>query len=352
LAAQLDTMRRTSPALDLIDQALVDLAEGRCKRLIPAVSPQEGKTSLVAQAFPFWLLTHRPETRIVIASYELEIAARNGRYIRDEIASNDGTDGTLDLGLRVRQTDRAAASWTLEGHDGGVYCVGVGGALSGRAADVLIIDDPVKDSETAHSSVYREGAWDWWRSVARTPLGPDAAVVWVMTRWHAADLAGKLIQETAEPWRVISIPAIADSPDDPVGRAEGEPMISVRGRTLAEWESTRRTVGDYTWNALYMQRPAPLAAGIFKRDRIRYWSPLASIEGRARIDLDGRATFLETCYTFLVADLAPSTRTSADYTVIAAWAVPLDQDLVLLDLFRERIQPSGHLDAARPMFTR
>ncbi|CAN5388386.1 phage terminase large subunit [soil metagenome] len=352
LAKELDPNRRDTAALDAIDAALVDVAEGRCKRLMVFCPPQEGKTSLVGRAFPLWLLTHRPELRIVIASYEAEIALRNGRAIRDEITSNSGRDGTLDLGLRIRGSEKAAARWSLDGHEGGVYCVGIGGALSGRPADVLIIDDPVKGREEANSSVYRQRAFDWWQSVARTRLGPDAAVVLVMTRWHASDLAGMLLGDTAEPWRVLSIPAIADSPADTLGRAAGEPLVSARGRTLADWESTQRTVGDYVWSALYQQRPSPLSGGIFKREKVRYWSPMESDFDRARVDLEGATVYLDSCWVFLVADLAASTRTSADYTVIGAFAVTLDQDLILLDLHRERMLPDGHLDAARPMFHR
>jgi predicted phage terminase large subunit-like protein len=342
-----------TPALAAIDRALVDVAEGRCRRLMVMLSPQEGKTSLVAQVFPLWLLTFRPDARNAIASYEQTIAERNGRRIRDLITANDGTDSTLDMGLRVQRGDHAAARWTLEGHDGGVVCVGIGAALTGRAVTgVLVVDDPIKDHEQAMSSAYRERVYEWWRSVARTRLSPDAAVVLIMTRWHASDLAGKLLEDASEPWRVLSIPAIADSPDDPLGREIGEPMISARGRTLEDWESTRRAVGEYVWNSLYQQRPAPLEGGIFKRDRVKFWRPV-SVNGGEALDLDGRTVSLADCWTFLVADLAASTKTSADYTVIATFALWLDgQDLILLDLRRERMQPSGHLDAARPMFTR
>lgn len=353
LAHALDPTRVQTPALDLIDRELVDVAEGRTKRLMVFCPPQEGKTTAVAQDFPTWLLTHRPDTRIVIASYEAEIAARNGRRIRDTIVANDGTEGTLNLGLGIKATDRAAARWTLQDHLGGVYCVGVGGALTGRSADVLIVDDPVKDRETAESSTYRERVWDWWTSVARTRFGPDTAVVVIMTRWHSEDLAGKLLADASEQWRVVSIPAIADSPDDPLERAEGEPLVSARGRTLADWQSTRRSVGEYVWASLYQQRPAPLAGGIFKRDAVRFWSPMPADDGRRmRLDLDGRVVYLETCWRFLVADLAASVKTSADYTVIAAFGYSLDGDLIVLDLHRSRMTPDKHFDAARPMFAR
>jgi hypothetical protein len=121
LASLLDPDWRSTPALDLIDGALVEVAEGRCKRLMIMLPPQEGKTTLVARTFPLWLLTHRPETHAVIASYELETAQRIGRGIRNAIATHAGRDGGLDLGLRVQRGDHAAARWTLDGFSGGVY---------------------------------------------------------------------------------------------------------------------------------------------------------------------------------------------------------------------------------------
>jgi phage uncharacterized protein (putative large terminase), C-terminal domain len=352
LAVELDPDWRLTPALALIDEALTDVAADRCKRLIVTLGPQEGKTSIVAQFFPLWLLSHRPETHVVIASYEQQIAERSGRRIRDLITSNDGVGSTVDLGLRVKRGDHAAGRWTLQGHSGGVYSAGVGAALTGRRSDVMIIDDPTKDFEDAQSAASRRRVWEWWRTTARTRLSPNAAVVVIMTRWHAQDLVGMLLEDGSEPWRVVSIPALADSPADPLGRAEGEWLESARGRTVEDWQETRAAVGEYAFSALYQGRPAPLAGGIFNRDKVRFWSP-TSLYGREALDLDGRQADLGDCWVFLVADLAASTRTSADFTVIGTFALWLDGlDLIMLDMRRERMKPSGHLEAARPMFER
>src|SRR4051794_36926972 len=167
LAARLDPEWRMTPALKLIDDALVDVAEGRCKRLVVACPPQEGKSTLGVIAFLLWWLTFRPESRNAVASYEQEIAQRNGRRIRDLIGQWNGADGSLDLGLRVQRGDHAAARWSLQGHRGGLVCVGVGAALAGRPVDgALVIDDPTKDHEQAMSSAHRERVWHWWQSVA------------------------------------------------------------------------------------------------------------------------------------------------------------------------------------------
>lgn len=272
LAQALDPATRQTPALELIDQALVDVADGRCERLIISMPPQEGKSQRVSRRFPTWLLTRNPDSRIAVASYEHRTARRWGRAIRDDISSNGAT-----LGLAVSPLSSAADEWQLAGHGGGVYCVGIGGALTGRPVDVLLIDDPVKDREQADSLTYRDRVWDWWTDVALTRLAPGAPVVVILTRWHEDDLAGRLLAaEDGADWTVINIPAEADhKPEhgetDVLGRAPGEFMESARGRTRTDWIKKKIAVGARTWASLYQGRPSPEAGDIFHRDWWRYY---------------------------------------------------------------------------------
>lgn len=280
LAKAIDPRTVQTPALDLIDAALVDVAEGRCERLIITMAPQEGKSERVSRRTPLWLLTRDPELRIAIASYEHGVARRWGRAIRNDIAEHP------KLGLRVRQDTSAAHEWQLAGHRGGVYCVGIGGALTGRPVDWLLLDDPIKDRKQADSLVYRDNVWEWWTNVARTRLAPGAPVVLILTRWHEDDLAGRLLaQQNAddggEPWRLINIPAQADhrpekGETDPLGRAPGEWMISARGRTPEQFEKIRAAVGPRTFTSLYQGRPAPAEGTLFKRGDWRFYkAPIA-----------------------------------------------------------------------------
>ena len=352
LAVALDPTYRRTPALELISKALVDVAERRTRRLAISMAPQEGKTA-VLQAFILWLLEHRPEMRNGVVSYETDIATRSGRRIRDQIEQFDGADGTLDLGLRVRRGDHSAGRWSLDGHLGGLVCVGIGGALTGRSIDgVLVVDDAFKGHEEAMSSAIREKTWDWFRSTALTRLAPDAAVVLVGTRWHHQDLIGMVTKDAPGDWRVINIPAVADSPDDPLGRAEGEAIVSARGRTAEEFESTKRALGSYLWNALYQGRPSPVGGGVFKTDQLRYWSMGVSGAGQPELDLGGRRMPLSLCWVVGVADLAASMRTSADFTVIMAVAISPERDLIVLDMVRGRMAPSEHFKASRSMLER
>jgi len=213
-----------------------------------------------SRRFPLWALTQNPDLRVAITSYELGVARRWGRAIRDDI-----TQHADDLGLRVRDDVSAQHEWQLAGREGGVYSAGVGGALTGRPVDLLIIDDPVKDREQADSPTYRERVWDWWMETARTRLAPGAPVILILTRWHEDDLAGRLLAaDDGAQWTVLSIPAQAEADDDVLGRARGEFMQSARGRTQAQWGRIKAGATSRTWAALYQQHPAPVEGAVWK----------------------------------------------------------------------------------------
>lgn len=277
LARALDPLTKQTPALELIDQLLVEVMNGTALRVILSLPPQEGKSERVTHYGALWMLLRNPDLRIAIASFEAETASRWGQAIRTDIVSNNGDEGALDLGLRVRTDSSARARWRLDlPHRGGIYSVGVGGSLTGRPVDLLLIDDPVKDRATADSPIYQQAAWDWWTNVARTRLAPRAPVIIILTRWHEKDLAGQLIAQDAEDdrlgivgprWRVVNIPAQAEQ-NDPLGRAPGDWLVSARGRTPAEWEATRRDVGPRVWASLYQGRPTPLEGNLFHRASI------------------------------------------------------------------------------------
>ncbi len=343
LAKVLDPTTVQTPALDVIDRELVELADGDIDRLMVFMSPQEGKSVRVSHRFVEWLLAEDPDLRVAIVSYADEMARRWGSDIKLDAQSFNGDDGGEDLGLRLRADSRAAGRWQIDGRKGGVYCVGVAGALTGKPVDVMVIDDPIKDLEQAQSAAYRERAWRFWQAVAVPRLGPGSKVVLVQTRWHQLDLAGRLLKQDPDRWRVVSIPAVAESSDDPLGRRPGEAMQSARGDR--DWAKIRSDVGEYVWAALYQQRPEPAAGMLFKRSGLRHWTKGAA----DRLLLDGRAVDLRDCWKFLTVDLAASTKTSADYTAAACWAIGLDGDLVMLDGLRERMDPAGHWPAVRAL---
>lgn len=316
LAKALDATTVQTPALDLIDQGLVDvdravaamlarrrvfarhwadgLGEDEAReqaaaevpqagtdRLILSMPPQEGKSERTSHYGLLWLLSRHPGLRVGIVSYAVDIARRFSYQIRNDIATFTGDDGGVDLGLRLRQDSTAAARWQLAApHGGSLYAVGIGGALTSRPIDLLVIDDPVKDYRAADSQLQSERAWQWWQSVARPRLAPGAPVIVILTRWHESDLAGRLLAKQAEDeksthvsfdrWRTINISAQADyDPEagqtDPLGRQPGEFMASARGRTQAQWEATKAATQPRIWSALYQGRPTPDTGDVLQR---------------------------------------------------------------------------------------
>ena len=265
LASHLDPDMVQTPALDLIDAALQELLNTPDGRLIISMPPQEGKSRRVARDFPVDTLMRRPNTRIVTASYGQSLANRNGRAIRNIISTHP------ELGLRIAADNGAVSDWTLMSQsgaplDGGVLSVGIGAGLTGRPADLLIIDDPIKDRKEADSEVYRDSVWDWWTDAASTRLAPGAPVVLILTRWHQDDLAGRLTSaEDGHLWKVLNIPAEAFQEDDPLGRAPGVFMESARRRTTEQWEAIKIRVGSRTWASLYQGTPSAVEGDTFKR---------------------------------------------------------------------------------------
>jgi predicted phage terminase large subunit-like protein len=266
MARALDPRTVQTQALDLIDEALVRCAEQEDGRLIITMPPQEGKSTRVAKDFVIWSLDEDPDCRVITASYGQGLANRNGRAIRNAINAHP------ELGITIARDNGSVSEWQLAGHAGGVLSVGIGAGVTGRPADLMIIDDPIKDRKEADSPTYRQNVWDWWTDSASTRLAPGASVVVILTRWHEDDLAGKLLDaEDGDTWTVLNIPAQADHDPakgevDVLGRQPGEFMASARRRTVKQWEAIKRRSGSRTWNALFQGRPSPVEGGIFQRE--------------------------------------------------------------------------------------
>lgn len=338
-----------TPALNRINSALVNLANRSGQgRLAVMMSPQEGKSTTCSYWNPLWLLVDNPDLRIIIVSYNAEKAREWGADIKLAVETFNGDDDMTDLGLRLRQDSRAAGRWKVAGYNGGIYCAGVDSGISGRPGDYLVVDDPCKNLQEAQSAAKRENVTRTYQGAIVPRMGPNTKLVWIQTLWHEAETIQQILTNEGSDWEVIRIPAIADSPDDPLGRAIGEPMESARGHR--DWKKIRRDVGEYVFSALYQQRPAPAEGNLFKRIWWRYWSPAPSLGMTSqRLDLGGRIILLGDCWRFATVDLANSTKTSADWTVIAAWAQTPDGDLILLDRRRARIGEQDHFANARPL---
>jgi hypothetical protein len=265
LAAVLTDRREMQAGhLNLIDSAWIDMAEGRADRVMLTMPPRHGKSRRASRWAPLWYLRKFPDRRVIIGSYTASLADEHGRWIRDAIET-----WSDQLGIRLRPGSKAANRFDLAGHEGGLAASGIGGSLTGKGATIALVDDPVKDMADADSPTMRRKTWEWWQSVLQTRMEPDGAICVIQTRWHEDDLAGRIIADAeANEWRVIDLPALADSPNDPLGRSLGEPLWPDRF-DADHHARTRRRVGERVWASLYQQKPRPPAGGVWNRDWIK-----------------------------------------------------------------------------------
>lgn len=288
--------------------------------------PRHGKSELTSHWFPLWYLTMHPQNRIILCSYEADFAASWGRKVRSSVLEHGP-----GLGLSLRSDSKAANRWTL--HSGGaMVTAGVRGPITGKGADLVVVDDPTKNFEEAYSPTLRQRTWDWWTSTLRTRLEPDAAIVVVMTRWHESDLVGKLLEQEHD-WRELRLPAIAED-EDQLGRQAGEPLWPARYDANALQE-IRRDVGELVWAGLYQQRPAPAEGGMVKRAWLRYYDELPK-----RFDEQ-----------LLSWDLSFKGGSDSDFAVGQAWG-RAGADCYLLDQVRGRMDFPEQLAAFNSLSAR
>lgn len=355
MGAALDPRFRRTEALEVINAAIVETLNTNDGRLIVSMPPQEGKSTLATKWTPTWLLENDPDRRIVIASFSAGVARRMGRLIRGEITGHSD-----ELDIRIAQDVSAQNEFQIADKLGGVYSVGIGGGLTSRPADVMFIDDPLKDRAEADSEVYRDRVWDWWTDVASARLAPGAPVIVILTRWHHDDIAGRLLAEDdGHLWRVVNIPAQADhSPEkgqvDVLGRKPGEFMQSARTskdkktgehrpRSRAQWERRKATAGPRTWAALYQGHPSPLAGDLFPETWSRYTEPLW-VERH-----DGTRVVPGTGHEIVQSwDLAFKDTKSSDYVVGQVW-LRIGADAYLLDQVRARLSFTATLESIKSM---
>lgn len=335
--------------IDHLNRVLLRVAAGKTRRVVITMPPQHGKSSLTSGYFPAWYLGLFPDHNVILASYNGEYASEWGGKVREIMEEWGGPV----FGTEVSQRSHAASKWSLRGRraGGGMKTVGKGGSVTGRKANLFIIDDPFAGPEDAESAEAREKLWKWYLTVARTRLRPDGAIVVIQTRWHEDDIAGRILGriergETEEEWEVVDFPAIAeglaDGETDVLGRANGEALwpevYGVEWLRITRQELLSAGMGSYYWSALYQQRPIPLEGGVFRRSWARYWWR-GTIAGQeyailARPDGRPRRVPLSACTMFQTVDLAASDKAGSAWTVVATWILTPDNDLLLIDVAR------------------
>lgn len=244
--------------------------------------PRHGKSEIASIQFPAWYLGRNANKSIIATSYSSDLAVDFGRKARNLIASEEY--GKI-FETTLAEDSKSSGKW--ETNKGGTYvAVGVGGPITGRGADVFLIDDPVKNREEADSIVIRDKTWDWWRSTARTRLSPEGAIVLIQTRWHDDDLAGRILkQDDDNEWTVINFPAIAIKKEEL--RKEGDALWP-KQYSLENLAGIKKDLGPYEWSALYQQNPIDEESQEFKEEwfKEREWADIEHKNKRAFITID------------------------------------------------------------------
>lgn len=305
----------------ILSNELVELHRREGERnLMVFMPPRHGKSEMCSHWFPAWCLALDPSDKIIECSYEAEVAARWGRAVRRTVTENYSY-----IGARLLEDSKAANRWETT-QKGGMVTAGVGGPITGKGGNVLILDDPVKNAEEANSQVMRDNLWDWWQTTFLTRAqkgrgGTDAIIVFIMTRWHEDDLAGRILNsDDASDWRVIDFPAVALD-DDPMGRPPGAALWPERYDEI-ELESKKRKMGSRNFGALYQQRPTPKEGSAIHRLWWKWYDKLPELDKFEQIVQSW--------------DTAFDDAETSDYVVGQVWG-RLGGDFYLIDTVRERL---------------
>lgn len=282
--------------------------------------PRHGKSQLASINFPSWYLGRNPEKEIIAASYSADLAQDFGAKTRD-IVNSDIYHYIFKTSLR--SDEQAKGKWrTIEG--GTYISTGVGGPITGRGANILIIDDPFKNREEADSEVIREKIWNWYISTAYTRLEKDGSIVIIATRWHLDDLIGRLLkaeESGGDEWVLVSFPAVAIEDEDL--RKRGDPLWPKKF-PVEVLDKIKKTIGPYEWSSLYQQTPILTEGQEFKREWLQYKD-------------EREVRFLDT-RKYLTVDTAFSKKETADYTGFCENSVD-KENFWNLKAWRERLGP-------------
>ena len=301
----------------IIAEKFNKLASGEIKRLIVNMPPRHTKSEFASTLLPAWMIGNTPKLKIIQTTHTGELAVRFGRKAKTLI---DSPEYQEIFKTRLREDSQAAGRWeTAQG--GEYFAAGVGGAITGRGADLLIIDDPHSEQDAMNMSAL-ERAYEWYTSGPRQRLQPGGKIVCVMTRWNTKDLTGILLKNQSEPksdqWDLVEFPAIMPS---------GDPVWPGYWK-LDELESVKASLSLGKWNAQWMQNPTSEEGAIIKREWWQHW------------DKDDLPVLDHVIQSY---DTAFMKKETADYSAITTWGIFRENEdsspqMILLDAMKERLE--------------
>ena len=308
---------------ETLDNFLKDLIDGKRPRLIITMPPRSGKSEIVSRRFPAYFLGKHPDLSIISVSYSASLAEDFSRDVQRIIDSDEYKKifpNTKLSDKKDKNYKRTSDFFEIVDHKG-VYCsAGVGGSITGKGCDILIIDDPIKNRQEANSETVRKKIYDWYSSTAYTRLSPIGGVIMMCTRWHLDDLIGKVLSDkNQKPFHVISYPAIAEH-DEP-HRKQGEALHPERF-SLEILNEIKSTLSTADWLSLYQQKPVPEGGAIFETSKLRYYDESSEPKRFDQIVGSWDMTFKE--------------NKTSDFVVGQLWGRK-GADFYLLDMVRDRM---------------
>ena len=299
-----------------IAQKFNDLANKKINRLIVNMPPRHTKSEFASYLLPAWMVGRNPKLKIIQATHTGELAIRFGRKAKHLIDSEEY--GKI-FETRLQEDSQAAGRWeTAQG--GEYFAAGVGGAITGRGADLLIIDDPHSEQDAMSANAF-ENCYEWYTSGPRQRLQPGGQIVLVMTRWSKKDLTGILMKNQKEvkgdQWEVVEFPAIMD-----------HGPVWPEYWNAEELAGVKATLPVGKWNAQWMQSPTSEEGALIKREWWRKWE-------------EDRPPDLH--YVIQSYDTAFMKKETADFSAITTWGVFYPEEgkpanLILLDCVKERYE--------------
>lgn len=321
---------------------LEDLAFGRKDRIAVNIAPRFGKSLMVSIYFPAWFLGLFPDKKVMMVSHTADLAVDFGRKVRNLIAS-EGYQSIFggDKGVQLSQDSKSAGRWHTN-HGGEYFAVGVGGAIAGRGADLLLVDDPHNEQDIINGNLdVFDKAYEWFTTGARTRLMPGGRVAIVQTRWALNDLTGRLtkdmlMNEGADQYEVVEFPALLEKEEED---DEGGIQIVQKSLWPEQWPleallRTKASMPTYQWNAQYQQNPTAEEGAIVKREWWRVWED----------DVPPMCDFIIQSW-----DTAFEKHTRADFSACTTWGVWWPEkepdnsttnsaNVILLDSFKDRME--------------
>ena len=315
----------------LMAKKFEEIAEGKLKRLIINMPPRHTKSEFASNMLPAWYLGKFPNKKVIQSSNTADLAVGFGRKVRNLVDSEQYAK--IFPGVALRADSKAAGRWATNSN-GDYFAIGVGGTVTGKGADLLIIDDPHSEQEARQAqsdpSVF-DSVYEWYTSGPRQRLQPGGAIIIVMTRWSDKDLTGRVLKGDSGDWEVIELPAIMPS---------GKPLWP-EFWSLEELTALKEELPPYKWNAQYQQKPTGEEGAIVKRDWWRRWES----------ERPPRCEFIIQSW-----DTAFTKSQRADYSACTTWGVfhlnedEADVNIILLDAFKDKLEFPELKDKAKQMY--